>query len=146
MLGKIEGKRRRGDRGWDGWMASLTQWTWVWVNSGRWWRTGKPGVLQLMGSPRVGHEQQHWCYTFLLNFVCLFSSYKTSFPFIYYDIHLLVLLSERHILNILALFLSNMVIFPSLPFPFNVRAFFDVSFFCSQLCQSFPVSALNVKL
>ena len=33
------------DRGWDGWMASLTQWTWVWTNSGRWWRTGKPGAL-----------------------------------------------------------------------------------------------------
>ena len=49
MLGKIEGRRRRDDRGWDGWMASLTQWTWVWVNSGRWWRTGKPGVLQSMG-------------------------------------------------------------------------------------------------
>ena len=35
-----------GDRGWDGWMASPTQWTWVWASSGRWWRTGKPGVLQ----------------------------------------------------------------------------------------------------
>ena len=38
------------DRGWDGWMASLTQWTWVWVNSGSWWWTGRPGVLQSMGS------------------------------------------------------------------------------------------------
>ena len=38
-----------GDRGWDGWMASLTQWTWVWANSRRQWRTGKPGVLQFMG-------------------------------------------------------------------------------------------------
>ena len=37
------------DRGWDGWMASLTWWTWVWVNSGSWWRTGRPGVLQSMG-------------------------------------------------------------------------------------------------
>ena len=43
------------DRGWDGWMASLTQWTWVWVNSGSWWWTGRPGVLQFMGSQRVGH-------------------------------------------------------------------------------------------
>ena len=41
-----------GDRGWNGWMASSTQWTWVWVNSGRWWRTGKPSVLQSMGSQR----------------------------------------------------------------------------------------------
>ena len=38
------------NRVWDGWMASLTQWTWVWVNSGSWWWTGRPGVLQSMGS------------------------------------------------------------------------------------------------
>ena len=44
------------DRGWDGWMASPTQWRWVWVNSGRWWWTGRPGVLQFMGSQRVGHD------------------------------------------------------------------------------------------
>ena len=46
----------RDDRGWDGWMASLTRWTWVWVNSGRWWWTGMPGVLWFMGSQRVGHD------------------------------------------------------------------------------------------
>ena len=68
MLGKIEGKRRGWQKmRWDGWMASLTQWTWVWVNSGRWWRTGKPGMLQSMGSQRVGHDwvteqQQHYWY------------------------------------------------------------------------------------
>ena len=44
------------DRGWDGWMESLTQWTWVWVNSGIWWWTGRPGVLRFMGSQRVGHD------------------------------------------------------------------------------------------
>ena len=44
------------DRGWDGWMASLTRWTWVWVNSGSWWWTGRPGVLQFMGSQRAGHD------------------------------------------------------------------------------------------
>ena len=47
----------KGDgRGWDGWMASLTQWTWVWVNSGSWWWTGKCGLLQFMGSQRVRHD------------------------------------------------------------------------------------------
>ena len=56
MLGKIEGRRRRDDRGWDGWVASPTQRTWVWVNSGSWWWTGKPGVLQPMGLQRVGHN------------------------------------------------------------------------------------------
>ena len=44
------------NRGWDGWMASLTQWTWVWASSRRRWRTRKPGVLQSMGSQRVGHD------------------------------------------------------------------------------------------
>ena len=54
------------DGGWDGWMASPTQWTWVWASSGRWWRTEKekPGLLQSMGSQRVGYDllteqQQH---------------------------------------------------------------------------------------
>ena len=44
------------DRGWDGWMASLPRWTWVWVNSGSWWWTGRLGVLRFMGSQRVGHD------------------------------------------------------------------------------------------
>ena len=43
-------------RGWDGWMASLTRWTWVWVKSWSWWWTGRPGVLWFMGSQRVGHD------------------------------------------------------------------------------------------
>ena len=53
MLGKIEGGRRRG---WDGWMASLTQQTWVWVNSSSSWWTGKTGVLQSMGLQRVRRD------------------------------------------------------------------------------------------
>ena len=52
MLGRIEG-RRRGWGGWDGWMASLTRWTWVWVGTGNWWWTGRPGTLQFLGSQRV---------------------------------------------------------------------------------------------
>ena len=51
------GARGEGDdRGWDGWMASLTRWMWVWVNSGSWWWTGRPGVLRFMGLQRVGHD------------------------------------------------------------------------------------------
>ena len=56
MLGTIEGGGGGYNRGWDGWMASPTQWTWVWVSSGSWWWTGRPGVLQSMGSQRVGHD------------------------------------------------------------------------------------------
>ena len=44
------------DRGWDGWMASPTRWTWVWVNSGSWWWTGRPGMLRFMGSQRVRND------------------------------------------------------------------------------------------
>ena len=44
------------NRGWDGWMASPTQWTWVWVNSRSWWWTGRPGVLQSVESPKVRHD------------------------------------------------------------------------------------------
>ena len=44
------------DRGWDGWMASPTRWTWVWVNSGSWWWTGRPSVLWFMGWQKVRHD------------------------------------------------------------------------------------------
>ena len=64
MLEMTEGMKRRGwqRNGW-GWMASLTQWTWVWASSGRGWWTGKPGMLQSMGSQRVTHDwstEQKW--------------------------------------------------------------------------------------
>ena len=48
------------DRGWDGWMTSLTWWTWIWVNTESWWCTGRPGVLQFMGSQRVRQRLSDW--------------------------------------------------------------------------------------
>ena len=77
----------KGDRGWDGWMASPTQWTWVSVNSRSWWWTGKPGVLRFMGSQRVGHdwatELTDWlnhCSHYKLNYLssCYFLFIKCS--------------------------------------------------------------------
>ena len=56
ILGKTKAEGEEGDREWDGWMASLIQWTWTWANHGRWWGTGKPGMLQSMESWRVGHD------------------------------------------------------------------------------------------
>ena len=65
------------ERGWDGWMASPARLTWVWVNSGSWWRTGRPGVLRFMGSRRVRHDwatdliwsdltpKKHWMYSLI---------------------------------------------------------------------------------
>ena len=54
--GKIEGRKRRRQQGWDGWMASPILWAWVWASSGCWWWTGKPGVLQSVVSQRVRHD------------------------------------------------------------------------------------------
>ena len=51
--GKDWGQEEKGMTEDDGWMASLTRWTWIWVDSGSWWWTGRPGVLQFMGSQRV---------------------------------------------------------------------------------------------
>ena len=65
ILERLKAGGEGDDRGWDGLMVSLTRWAWVWVSSGNWWCTEKPGVLQSMGSQRVGHdwviEQQQTC-------------------------------------------------------------------------------------
>ena len=53
---RLRARGEGSDRVWNGWMASLTQWTWVWANSGRWWRLEKPDELQSMGWERVGHD------------------------------------------------------------------------------------------
>ena len=66
------------NRGWDGWMASPTQWTWVWVDSGSWWWTGRPGVLRFMGSQRVGHD---WATE--LNWTELMFTSKLNWKFLY---------------------------------------------------------------
>ena len=65
------------DRGWDDWMASLTQWTWVWVNSGSWWGTGRPGVLQSMKLQRVGHD---WATELNLSFIMSKNKSKNYIP------------------------------------------------------------------
>ena len=73
------------NRGWDGWMASPTQWTWVWVNSRSWWRTGRPGVLQSTGLQRAGHDwatELSWSITlktyFIVYFVIRIFSFMTT--------------------------------------------------------------------
>ena len=61
---RLKAGGERDERRWDDWMASPTQWTWVWISSQSWWWTGKPGVLQSMGSQRVGHDwvtELKWC-------------------------------------------------------------------------------------
>ena len=71
-----------GDRGWDDWMASPTQWTWICRNSGNWWWTGSPGVLRFMGSQRVGHDwatELNWTEFSQLLLVC--KAFDFSFIF-----------------------------------------------------------------
>ena len=78
---RLKGGGEGDDRGWDGWMASPTRWTWVWVNSRSWWWTGRPGVVQSMGLQRVRHDWEaelNWtewsCVSFqrLLCIICIF--------------------------------------------------------------------------
>ena len=68
------------DRGCDGWMASPTRWTWVWVNSRSWWWTGRPGMLWFLGSQRVGHDwatEVNWTESYFsgLSFIIVSFSY-----------------------------------------------------------------------
>ena len=77
------------DRGWDGWMASPTRWTWVWVNSGSWWWTRRPGVLQFMRSQRVGHDwvtELNWTDSYVLQLDSHNISINSSFPLLYSDL------------------------------------------------------------
>ena len=79
-------EEKEDDRWWDGWMASLTRWTWVWVSSGSWWWTGKPGMLQSMGLQRIWHNwatELNWT-DWMINDVehlamCLFGHLLTFF-------------------------------------------------------------------
>ena len=76
MLGGLGAGGEGDDRGWDGWMASQTRWTWVWVNSRSWWWTGRLGMLRFMGLQTVGH---YWAtdliwseYIFVYSQLCLY--------------------------------------------------------------------------
>ena len=80
MLGKVKAGGEGDDRGWDGWIASPTQWAWIWVNSGSWWWTGRPGVLRSTGLQRAGHDwatELNWWDAMILAFLML--SFKPAF-------------------------------------------------------------------
>ena len=85
------------DRGWIGWVASPTQWTWVWVSFGSWWRTGRPGMLKSMGSQRVRHDwvtELNWSFPPVCMFMCVCVCVcacmlkQTKLQFISLNIHL----------------------------------------------------------
>ena len=100
------------DRGWDGWMASLTRWMWVCVNSGSWWWTGRPGMLWFMGLQRVGQDWVTdliwYIYIFFFNLVHI----KVFSQFLYDFFLTLWLLSNLHICDLpvfLLLLVSNFI-------------------------------------
>ena len=76
--GKVWKQEEKGTTGWDGWMVSPAWWTWVWASSRSWWWTGKPGVLQFMGSQRVGHD---WATELNWIFHCVYVP-QLLYPFI----------------------------------------------------------------
>ena len=97
MLGGIGGRRRGDNRGWEGWMASPTRWTWVWVNSKCWWWTGRPGVLRFMGSQIVRHD---WATELNTKIASIFSIYANNSPLNYvYLISCLISIFHFWILN-----------------------------------------------
>ena len=78
LVNRLKAGGEGDDRGWDGWMALPTQWTWVSVNSGSWWWTGWPGRLQSMGSQRVRHDwatEVNWTES---EFICSLSTLPMS--------------------------------------------------------------------
>ena len=119
------------DRGCDAWMASPTQWTWVWVNPGSWWWTERPGVLRFMGSHRVGHDwatelnwtelnHKHWFYLKLLQGTL---TWTTSFLCsILYNQARLYLLYGKFILRNPTVLPTTLLLFSSLPLSSPLRA------------------------
>ena len=112
MVGKIEGMKRRGNRGWNGWMASPNQWTWVWASFKKEWRTGKQGMQQSMGSQTVRHNRatvKLKC-SFLKDFylwkIKILTDPKYSSPYIFlYNACVLYIIYSMHI-NKLCIFLE----------------------------------------
>ena len=86
------------DRGWDVWMASPTRWTWVWVDSGSWWWTGRPGVLRFMGSQRVRQDWEtelNWT-----KLICVYNFYiPGGLNFKHYEIFLFLPSNIFFVLN-----------------------------------------------
>ena len=107
MLGGIGGRRRRGHGGWDGWMASPTQW--VWVNSGSWWWTGRPGVLQFMGSQRVGHDwatELNWTDTWFIHYTVTISNTWTIHPIPGINRHIQIQIVEKWLMHLFSIISS----------------------------------------
>ena len=92
--GKDWRQEEKGMTGWDGWMASQTRWTWVWVSSRSWWWTGKPGMLHSMGSQRVRYD---WVTE--LNWFTAIAIFQFSWERIFFSIRVLAQVDNTHLLK-----------------------------------------------
>ena len=109
---RLKTGREGDDRGQDGWMASPTQWTWVWASSRRQWSTEKPGMLQSMGSQRVGHDwatEQQWFKTSVFSYFLFYPSAISVLLILFSSIPqiLLCCVTIFILFNILSYFLFN---------------------------------------
>ena len=140
------------DRRWDGWMASPTQCTWVWVNSGSWWWIGRPGVLQFMGSQRVRRDwatELNWtlgffistfsswfrcegrlftrCFSYFLWYACIAMNFPLSTAFIVFHRFWVVVFSFSYVsMHIL---ISSMICWLFRSMLFSLRMFVFLIFF-----------------
>jgi len=123
------------DRGWDGWMISSTRWTWVWLDSGSWWWTGRPGVLRFIGSQRVRHDwvtELNWTDTKIVPsdygvswWMLLFLLYPTASPYPFFPSFFFYLLKWRDYI-----WKDKLMFFPALLFPCPHRFCTSVSAWC----------------
>jgi len=142
------------DRGWDGWMASLIRWTWVWVNSRIWWWTGNPGMLQSMGLQKVGHN----CAT-ELNWTEIYISLDQYFSSMIRTVVFHIILPSHHIilsppwgLHYIVFRINNTVstkysLFYKLKFSFQMILFFLLACLSLPLSQKpFPFTRISVLM
>ena len=135
----LEAGREGDNRGWDGWMASLTRWTWVWVNSGSWWWTGRPGMLRFMASQRVRHDwttELNWTDTYdasISNFLLPPSSSHSSmfsqstnfgFPASYGKFQLAIYFTYGNVFIYVSMLLSQII--PPSPSSLCPKGFFFI--------------------
>ena len=133
------------DRRWDGWMVSPTQWTWLWVDSGSWWWTGRPGMLWFMGSQRVGHDwvtERNWieCSTFTASSFRIWNS-STGIPSPPLALFV-VMLPKAHLTSHSRMSCSRRVITPSW-LSRSGRSFLSSSSVYS--CHLFLISSASVR-
>ena len=116
MLGKMKAGREEVNRGWDGWIASPTGWTWVWVSSRSWWWRGKPGMLQSMGSQRVGHD---WATE--LNWMTHSHMVSRKWLQEYYESSLLTSLTLRNVFKSYFVYIKLIHCFPDVRTPSSIE-------------------------